>query len=404
MIEMWPRLRTVLFWAHLTIGVAAGLPILVMCVTGTLLTYQIQLQAWIDHLAIHSRPTFPGTQALSLEDLMAITHRNRGVDPITITVFREAAAPVGVELNRAAEPLYLDAYTGSVIGGPSKKAREFFRAVTAWHRGLSPRGPHWPQFRVVARAVNSVALITAILGILIWLPRRWTWSHLRGIALFRWSLAGRARDFNWHNALGVWSVIPLLVIFWTGTAMSYEWARRLTEFIWGTSNTESRRVDRLGSRDRPPNQDAAGLSKVRASSMDDLLARAKEQCAEWKAITIFVPKQESDAVHFTIDMSGYDGFGKVAVLALDRSGKVSSYTPAGYTPSGSGAITPSAFIRFGHTGEAWGVTGQTVAGLSSLGGVMLVWTGIALSLRRLRSWRARSNPLTKWITASNGSS
>jgi uncharacterized iron-regulated membrane protein len=148
-------------------------------------------------------------------------------------------------------------------------------------------------------------------------------------------------------------------------------------------------MDGWVSGNRPAGQDAAGLSKDRASSLDHLLARAKEQCAEWKANTIFVPRQESDAVHFTIDMSGYDGFGKVAVLALDRTGKVFSYTPAGYTPSGSGAITPSAFIRFGHTGEAWGVAGQTVAGLSSFGGVMLVWTGIALSLRRLRSWRAR---------------
>lgn len=112
MIEVWPRLRTVLFWAHLTIGVAAGLPILVMCVTGTLLTYQIQLQAWIDHLAIQSRPALPGAQALTLEDLIAITHQNRGADPITITVFREAAAPVEVELNRAAEPYILTLIPG----------------------------------------------------------------------------------------------------------------------------------------------------------------------------------------------------------------------------------------------------------------------------------------------------
>jgi len=44
MVEMWPRLRTVLFWVRLTIGVAAGLPILVMCTTGALRTYQIQRQ------------------------------------------------------------------------------------------------------------------------------------------------------------------------------------------------------------------------------------------------------------------------------------------------------------------------------------------------------------------------
>ena len=151
----------------------------------------------------------------------------------------------------------------------------------------------------------------------------------------RWGVAGRARDFNWHNALGIWSVVPLIVILWTGTAMSYEWAARLTEFIWGASSTDLHSMDGWVSGNRPAGQDAAGVSKDRAPSLNDLLARAKEQCAEWKAITIFVPRQESDAVHFTIDMSGYEGFGKVAVLALDRTGKVSSsYTPAGYTPAG----------------------------------------------------------------------
>ncbi len=388
MVNMWPRLRTLLFWVHLMIGVAAGLPILVMCITGTLLTYQIQLQAWIDHWGIQSRPALPGAQALTVEDLIAITHKDRGADPRSITVFREPGRPAEVELNRVTEPVYLDAYTGSAIGGPSRKAREFFGVVTAWHLGLSPRGPHWSKFRVVERAVNLLALITATLGILIWLPRRWSWQHLRAITLLRWGVAGRARDFNWHNALGIWSVIPLVVIFWTGTAMSYEWARRLTEFIGGASSTDSRSVDGLVSQDQPTRQDAAGLPKARVSSLDALLARAEGQCAEWKAITIFVPRQEFDAVHFAIDMSGYDGFGRVAGLALDRAGRVLYYTPAGYTPAGSGAITPPAFIRFGHTGEAWGVAGQTVAGLSSLGGVMLVWTGVTLSLRRLRSWQA----------------
>jgi hypothetical protein len=30
--------------------------------------------------------------------------------------------------------------------------------------------------------------------------------------------------------------------------------------------------------------------------------------------------------------------------------------------------------------------GQTIAGIASFGGVMLVWTGFALALKRLRSW------------------
>jgi hypothetical protein len=46
-------------------------------------------------------------------------------------------------------------------------------------------------------------------------------------------------------------------------------------------------------------------------------------------------------------------------------------------------------MRFAHTGELGGIPGEAVAGLASAGGGFLVWTGIALSLRRLAAWRGR---------------
>jgi len=49
------------------------------------------------------------------------------------------------------------------------------------------------------------------------------------------------------------------------------------------------------------------------------------------------------------------------------------------------------WLRFAHTGEVYGIVGQTVAGIASLGGVFLVYTGIALSLRRFAAWRRRRN-------------
>ena len=46
-------------------------------------------------------------------------------------------------------------------------------------------------------------------------------------------------------------------------------------------------------------------------------------------------------------------------------------------------------MRFAHTGEVLGIPGQTLAGLVSLGGVVLAWTGITLTLRRFAAWRGR---------------
>ncbi len=50
------KLRSVLFWLHLACGVVAGAVILIMSVTGALLTYQRQITAWADMRGYRSEP------------------------------------------------------------------------------------------------------------------------------------------------------------------------------------------------------------------------------------------------------------------------------------------------------------------------------------------------------------
>jgi uncharacterized iron-regulated membrane protein len=74
-------------------------------------------------------------------------------------------------------------------------------------------------------------------------------------------------------------------------------------------------------------------------------------------------------------------------LTLDRtSGAEASWVP--FTAQSSG-VKARRWVRFLHTGEALGLTGQTIAGFASIAGSILVWTGLALALRRFLRWRAR---------------
>jgi uncharacterized iron-regulated membrane protein len=50
------------------------------------------------------------------------------------------------------------------------------------------------------------------------------------------------------------------------------------------------------------------------------------------------------------------------------------------------------FFRFAHTGEYFGMVGQSIAGLAPLLATILVWSGFALAWRRLaRPFLARSS-------------
>ena len=79
-------------------------------------------------------------------------------------------------------------------------------------------------------------------------------------------------------------------------------------------------------------------------------------------------------------------------MTLSRAGDVVSYESFASLTTGRRIRN---VMRFAHTGEVLGLAGQTVAGLVSAGGVVLVWTGIALALRRFGAWikRRRSQEL-----------
>jgi uncharacterized iron-regulated membrane protein len=67
-----------------------------------------------------------------------------------------------------------------------------------------------------------------------WFPRKMTWQHFRPSLLFRWGLSGKAREWNWHNVIGVWAWIPLVLVVGSAVIMSYPWASNLLYNVSGS--------------------------------------------------------------------------------------------------------------------------------------------------------------------------
>ena len=87
-----------------------------------------------------------------------------------------------------------------------------------------------------------------------------------------------------------------------------------------------------------------------------------------------------------------DNPGKRTQVLLDRStGTVLSQE----------AATLRMWNRFIHTGEAAGLAGQIVAAIASLGGALLVWTGLSLALRRLVKFSRRFRVVERQLTTAD---
>ncbi len=384
-------LRKVFFWTHLLAGVTAGLVILIMSVTGVLLTYERQMTAGADGYFV-SRPT-PDARPLGTEALAALAREGRRGELAAITL-RSEPAPATFSFGREST-VFLDPYTGQVLGEGSKRARAFFHVVTDWHRWLAAESDSRPLGRAATGAANLAFLFIVLSGIVIWWPKGLTFQHLRPITLFQGGLAGKARDFNWHNVFGSWSAIPLVFIVAGGVVISYPWA---SDLVYKLSGSEPPRRGGPAAAGGPagagarPTQGGGQRDSARPpASLDGLdraWATAASQVPGWQSLSVRVPPAPDAPWTFTIDTwaAARNPSTRAQLVVGRTTGEVVRFEP--YASQSRGAKVRG-WLRFLHTGEAFGFWGQTIAGLASAGAVMLTWTGVTLALRRFAAWRQR---------------
>jgi uncharacterized iron-regulated membrane protein len=373
------RLRKAVFWLHLGAGITAGAVILVMAVTGTLLTYERQMTEWADR-GYRSVPPAPGAVRLTAEDIL---RRAGSGTPTSLTLQSDPAAPAAVGFGRE-KTVYVNPYTGQALGEGSARVRAFFRGVTDWHRWLAMSGERRDLGKAVTGACNLAFLLLVVSGLYLWLPRQWTRRQVRSVAWFRGGLRGKARDFNWHNVIGLWMWTPLFFIVLTGVVMSYPWANGLLYRLAGEEPPKRSGEERpqRGQDAKPEAPEAVNLE-----GLDELWAVAEGQVADWQSITLRLPDSPEAPVSFTIARGQRGRADLRAQLTLDRAtAETVRWEP--YESQGPGRRLRT-WSRWVHTGEAGGGAGQTLAGLASAGAAVLVWTGIALAWRRLLAFQLR---------------
>jgi uncharacterized iron-regulated membrane protein len=377
-------LRTLIFWPHLIAGVLGGAVILLMSATGVLLTYERQLIAWSDR-AFTS--TAAGASRLTVEGVLTSFRRERpDLEPTSITMAATSGAAVSIAVGR--ETIYADAYTGRILGQATSGVRRVMSEVRAWHRWLAVEG----EGRVVARAItgwsNAIFLFIVASGFYLWFPRQWSWRHLRPVVLFSRKLRGKARDFNWHNVIGLWSAVPLFIVVLTAVPISFPWANALVYRAAGEAppaqGGQSGREG--GGRDGGLPRESP-RAQTSLAGLDGLWATAEHQVPGWRTISLRIPASDRAPVVFAIDRGDGGQPQLRSTLTLDRAtGAVISYEAFSDQSLGRRLRSVS---RFAHTGEVLGLPGQTIAGLATAGALVLVWTGLALSLRRFRLWLGR---------------
>jgi uncharacterized iron-regulated membrane protein len=370
--------RKILFWSHLICGVVAGIIILIMSVTGVLLTYEKQMIAWADTRNYQLTPP-AGAARLPVETLIAKVREAQNAVPVSVTVRAGATEPVAFAFN-GGRTIFANPYTGEVLGEGATGLRGFFRVVTDWHRWLSLEGAGRATGRLITGVCNFAFLFIVASGLYLWFPRTWTWPQFKNILWFRRGLPGKARDFNWHNVIGFWSFVPLFLVVLSATIISFPWMSNLVYRVVGEQPPAP-------ARPAPPPAPQAASPANPLEGLNPLWTRAEQYSSGWNTLSLRLPTNAEAPLAFTIDHGMGGEPHKRATLTLDRkTGDVAKWEPFSSFTAGRQLRS---ILRFTHTGEVGGVVGQTITGIVSLGGAFLVWTGLALAWRRFRAWKIR---------------
>ena len=366
--------RRTIFWTHLCVGVAAGLVILMMSVTGVLLTYERQILAWADRSLV-SEPLEEQSPLGITALLKAAQRQEPEFAPSSITLSADPRAPVSMRAGRGSSRL-LDPYTGEMLRQENNRLHAFFDAVTGWHRWFNVEGANREVARGITGASNLGFFFLVLSGMYLWLPPVYNRVALRTRFLFNPKAhCGKARDYNWHHVFGIWSIVPLAVIVASATVFYYGWANEIVYRSFGEEPPV-----RGGSPSREAAAPDAAMQPGERLTLDELTERAAAQIAGWRTLTLTLRGATDAVMGYTLDR----GNGGQPQLRYDitidsNTGEVIASERFAGTP----ARRTRMMLRFLHTGEALGFAGQTVAGLVSFTSAIMVWTGLALAWRRL---------------------
>jgi uncharacterized iron-regulated membrane protein len=361
--------RQTVFWLHLIAGLVAGSVILVMSVSGIMMAYQPQIIAAAEGGLFQVPKAGERLQPDALLEKLHAAIPDAG--PIGLTLRRDADAPASVALGRERTVL-LNPYTGALLG-EGTWLRPFLHEVEHFHRDLAlgERG------KKITGACSLAFLALIVTGLYLWFPRKW----VKAIALPSLQLRGKARDFTWHNAIGLWAALPLAVIALTGIVMNYSWANSLL-------------FRAAGAEPPPPRKVAAKASEIRSEGvqpplplahLNALWAQAEVHAPDWQTISLRAQNQTAATILVAWGQ-GMRPDRRATIAANLGTGEVTKLETFANQNSGRRLRM---WVRPIHTGEAGGVIGQTVAALASLGAVVLIWTGFALSWRRFSKRSAR---------------
>lgn len=384
---------------HLYLSLAAGIPILLACLTGAILVFEKDLEKAMHPERYYVTPQGGQRSAEELKQLAVAAFPGHKVNSIKLYGATDRSAELGLTPSRketGSQPeaaqlsekkngakgageqkakakqgpppgftLFMNPYTGQVLDKYSYRETFFFQ-VMALHRWLL--GSNDSVGKIIMGVSTFLFMFILITGIILW------WPRTRKIMLQRLKIkkdAGFKRlNHDLHIVLGFYTSIFLFIFAFTAMNWSFEW---FSDALFALTNSSPKPKEAPKS---------APLPVANAVGFDKALAAARTIYPEGQFYNIAAPKDSTETFN-------------VSVLTLDAAHE--NATSSVYVDQYSGAVKGTlafeqrnagqrakSYVKPLHTGSIGGLPTKIIAFVVCLLGVSFPVTGVLLWLNRTR--------------------
>ena len=351
-------MRKFLFNLHLYIALIAGVFIVILSVTGAMIAFEPELDAFFNRSLFRVEPQ--NTSPLPYQTLTGILSQRFGERVNSLRVPNRPDRSYSTMVARGQSEVFLNGYTGEILGTRSPKT--FLSKVHQFHKRLAPSiGKGWPETGHEIVIISCWCMLFLLLsGIYLWWPyQRFT---------IKWNGSFRRVMFDLHNVIGVYAFFFLLAITVTGLGVGYD--EEITGYLHKVTDTKpiARSL---------PSTPIAGATPITAEQAVEI---AKKELAGASPNIVSAPNGPKGAYNIAMRFPEDLTLGGRSWVAVDQySGKV---LVAQNSRTAPGPTRTRMINRAIHTGDIFGVPSKLIAAVSCLLVIVQAVSGVIMWLKR----------------------
>ena len=285
------RFSKVNAWLHLWLGLASGIVVLIMGVTGCILVFEQEIKQltspWLNIEAQSADKILPPSKiyasvkkTLPEKDIHGLWYN--GLDK-TVKVDIESDSLI-----------YVNPYNGQITGMVDHE--DFFHIIDEGHRHLWLDEEIGTQITAWATLIFFFLLIS---GLILWFPKKWNKTTLNSSFKIKWKAKLKRLNYDLHNVMGFYALTLAVLISFSGLLMSFHWLRESTYWITGGEKKDKNKTEQIVKENVLSKQQ---LDKLTAADFIWKKVRTEIAVENKEAIIINFPDEPKDDFYACTDM------------------------------------------------------------------------------------------------------